>query len=144
MAQQSYSFGDVYGAIGFSGVPLVVINGMGIGEITVEPANDNTMQEVAADGIVLTSKIKADNGTITITCFQTSPLHSALKKAHALLKAMNASAWNSGTITISSPSGLLDLVNATGVSFNRPATHPYQKQGQYVTWTFMAADIQYV
>lgn len=144
MATTTYSFADIHCVISPGGVKApFTINGSGIGEISVSLANDNTSHDLAADGSVMISKIKADNGTITIRVQQTSPLHAYLKSVYNALRLLPASAWASIVIYIGSPNGLFDSINCTNVAFTKRPDQPYQQQGQNVTWSFMAANIQY-
>lgn len=144
MPYSTYSFNDVHVVISPPGFPAYTLNGQGVGDINISFADDNTLHDRSADGRVMVSKIKANNGSISISVQQTSALHKYLKQLFNFLRLRDTSAWAGTMITLSSPAGLFDTITATGVSFSKRADQPYQAQGQNVTWNFMAADIQYV
>lgn len=142
MATTTYSFSDIQMVLQFPGRPAYTLNGQGIGEISISYINDNTAHDLAADGSVMVSKIKANNANVTITMHQTSTMHTWMKGTFNYLYNSPTPLWAAGTITISSPYD--DSVNLvlTGVSFTKRADQPYQQQGQMVTWNLMAADTQ--
>lgn len=137
-----YSFSNVHMVINPPGFQAYTVNGQGVGEISITYANDNTTHDLAADGIVMVSKVLANNGAISITVQQTSPLHQYLKGVFNGLMGANTPAWAGMNISITSPNGGFDNITASGVSFTKRADQPFQQQGQRVTWNFMAADIQ--
>jgi len=143
MSITTYSFSDIIAVIAHPQFPAFSLNGQGIGEIAISYSNDNTAHDLAADGSVMVSKIKANNGTLAMTMQQTSPLHKYLKQLFNFVQAQQTAAWIQTAITISSPAGTFDSILATGVSLTKRADQPYQQQGQNVTWTFMAAEIAY-
>lgn len=138
----TYSFSDIYSVISISGFPAYTLNGQGIGEINFDYANDNTTHDVAADGRVMPSKIKADNGSIAITMQQTSPLHKWFTEWFNFLKFSKTENWAKTQIMISSPAGMFDTIIATGVSPVKRAGRSYQAQGQMVTWNLLATRIE--
>ncbi len=141
----TYSFSDVNIVMNFIGLAPIVANGQGIGEITIEPMNDVTVHDLAADGTVMPSKIAAPNATISVTVQQTSRMHTALQAAYNYLVNAPSAQWAANSINISTlpiAGGMLDNYNLTGVSFQRRASQPYQQQGQRVTWQFMATNNQ--
>lgn len=140
MTTTTYSFSDIRAVIQFPGLPAYTINGQGANEMSVSYANDNSSHDVAADGSVMVSKIKADNGQIALTLQQTSPLHHWLKNAFNFLRAADASVWAAGSIDIQSQLNTYDTGYFAGVSFLKRADQPFQAQGQNVTWTFMFAE----
>lgn len=143
MTTTVYSFSDVNMVIIPPGVSSYVVNGKGIGEVAVNWANDNTVHDLAADGSVMVSKIKADNGTIAITMQQTSILHQYLKDTfNKLMNSDVPALWAATTITISSLTGTFHNIIATGVSFTKRGDQPFQQQGQRITWNFMVANLQ--
>lgn len=138
----TYSFQDVICTINLPGSPPISVNGLGIGEITLAPINDNTAHDLAADGSIMVTKVQADNGNITISAQQTSALNTFLINAFKFLKLAPTNLWAQGTITIASPSGLGQRVQCTGVSFTKRSDKNYQQQGQKWSWQLMAASIQ--
>ena len=136
-----YSFDDVNVTIIHPSVGQYIANGQGIGTLTITRANDNTAHELAADGSVMISKIKARNGNCAIAIQQTSDFHTWLKRWFNYLEFAAPSEWAETVIIVRSPN-MQVLDTLTGVSPQKPGDQPFQQQGQNVTWTLMAADVQ--
>lgn len=115
--------------------------GQGIGSVDIDYANDASAHDLAADGTVMTSKIKADNGTVAINIQQTSSGNTWLTNLFKSLKIAAASAWNDLTITVSVPS-ISESTVCSRCCFQKNATRSYQAQGQQKTWNFMSESIQ--
>jgi hypothetical protein len=139
----TYSFADVVCTITFPLFPSVALNGQGVGEIALSYVNNNTAQEIAADGSIMTTKILADNAHVTISIQQSSAAHHTLKQMFNVQYNSLSANWAQGVITVSSPTLTLDQITCTGVAFEKRADQPYQQQGQKVTWMFMAANMTY-
>jgi hypothetical protein len=137
----TYSFADVNFTISHPAVGQRVVNGEGIGNINIAMTTERTVHDVAADGSIMVSKLKGRNGTVTLAIQQTSDLNKWLLRWYNYLEAAPADQWAATVITIRSPM-MRDLIIATGVSPQKLPDRPYQAQGQHVTWTLMAADIQ--
>jgi hypothetical protein len=142
MTTTTYSFSDTNIVIAPPGYPAYTLNGQGIGEITVSYINDNTAHNLAADGNVMVSKIKANNANVNISAQQTSTLHQYLKDLFNYLMASPTNFWASTYITIKSKAGTFDDIQLSGVSFTKRSDQPFQQQGQSVTWPFMVAEAQ--
>ena len=141
MANSTYSFKDVQATFQHPAVGVYPINGSGVGEFNVSWADDNTVNERAADGSVMTSKVFGNNGTITISMQQTSPFHDWLKNYFNVVLNTTALTWTAGLMNITDlVNG--DLVFATGVAPTKRPDQPYQQQGQMVTWSFSCQQIQ--
>ncbi|MEK8128663.1 phage protein [Paenibacillus filicis] len=141
MGYSTYSFSDVSQTISHPSLGQYVLNGEGVGSISVAMANDNTVHDVSADGSVMSSKIKVKNGTLQISVQQTAELNTWLLKAYNYAYTAPVNEWARFQIIIRAPL-MKHSVTATGVSFQKIADRSYQSQGQQVTWTLMAADIQ--
>ncbi|KZE79314.1 hypothetical protein AV654_17755 [Paenibacillus elgii] len=141
MPHSTYSFSDVTMVISHPGVGQFVATGAGLGSITTIMTTDRTTHDVSADGSVMVSKIKARNGSHSISVQQTSDLNRWLLKLYNYLETAATNQWAGITIVIRSPQ-MQDLITSTGVSFQKLPDKPYQAQGQQVTWNLMAADIQ--
>jgi hypothetical protein len=136
----TYAFEDLHTTIAHPANGQISVQGAGIGTITFAMANDVSAHDVAADGSVMTSKIKSGNGTIAIACQQTSDLHRWLLRLYNYLDSAPSREWAGIGVLSSSP----DMqVQHTGehVSIQKKADKPYQQQGQQVTWTLMAAKL---
>jgi hypothetical protein len=144
----TYSFKDLVGALintvfGVS-VPLTGGN-IGNGSITIVMATERTTQDVGADGTVMPSYVAGRNGHVAIEVQQTSILHHALLALYNQLEsAANADDVSGWASTVISFRTLLDNSShlLQGVSFSKIPDKPYQAQGQKVTWSLMACDIQ--
>lgn len=138
----TYSFSDIVFVMTHPVAGDQRLNGEGLGDVTVTFAQDNTSQDLSADGSVMVNKIKASNGSIAINIQQTAPLNHWLVNYFNLVKNDSTSLlWAQAQITISSIVGGDNIV-ATGVSPHKRPDLGYQQQGQQRTWNFMAADIQ--
>jgi len=136
-----YSFDDTSVTFSHAAVGQYVASGKGIGSLGVSMATDRSVQDVAADGSVMTSKIKGRNGTLSVSAQQTSDLHKWLLKLYNYLETAPTNQWAGITIVVRSPS-MQDKVTATGVAFQKIPDRQWQAQGQQLMWTLLAADIQ--
>ena len=136
----TYSFEDVTCSFEHPGVGAASTTGAGIGSISVAMAGDKTVHDVAADGVVMISKLAGSNGTVSLAVQQTSQLHKYMMKWYNYVTTASASEWAKMTITIKS-ANLGDSTVCVGVSPQKLADRPYQAQGQQVTWNLMCAEI---
>lgn len=141
MPTSVYSFSDITMTISHPAVGQYVASGVGLGSITTSMTTDRSTHDISADGSVMVSKIKGRNGSHAISVQQTSDLNKWLLKLYNYLEFAPTFQWARATIVIRSPS-MGDLILSTGVSFQKLPDKPYQAQGQQVTWSLMAADIQ--
>ncbi|WP_163855820.1 phage protein [Paenibacillus elgii] len=141
MPHSTYSFSDVTMVISHPAVGQFVATGAGLGSITTIMTTDRTTHDISADGSVMVSKIKARNGSHSISVQQTSELNRWLLKLYNYLETAATNQWAGITIVIRSPQ-MQELITSTGVSFQKLPDKPFQNQGQQVTWNLMAADIQ--
>lgn len=137
----TYSFADVSVSISHPNVGNYSASNEGIGDISVSMTNDRTAHDLANDGSVMVSKIRARNGAISIAVQQTSGFNKWLNKWFNYLEAAGADVWANTTVLIRAPK-MGDLITAKGVSPQKLPDKPYQQQGQKVTWSLMCADIQ--
>lgn len=136
----TYSFSDTVGSIQHPSVGVFIFDGTGVGSVTVTKATDRTAHDIASDGSVMISKIPGNNGSITIECQQTSPIHKWLLKWFNALWLLDTQEWATTTILLrNNVTGISHA--AKGVSPQKEADIPYQAQGQRVTWTLMCAEI---
>lgn len=136
----TYSFEDVTCSFEHPGVGAASSTGAGVGSISIAMANDKTTHDVAADGVVMISKIAGSNGTVSLSVQQTSQIHKYFMKWYNYVTTAAASEWAGMTITIKS-ANLGDSTVCVGVSPQKLADRPYQAQGQQVTWNLMCAEI---
>jgi hypothetical protein len=140
LEHSTYSFESVMAALNFAGIIPISLSGKGIGSIDVEMSGEKTTHDVAADGAVMISKIPGNNGTISISIQQSSPVHKLLLLWYNYLLTAPASVWAENTITIRDSLNNT-TITAIGVSPQKKPGKPYKAQGQQVSWVFMAAEI---
>jgi hypothetical protein len=144
MSTTTYSFTDLQAIIGHPLLGAYSFNGEGAGEVIVAMTTEKTAHETSADGSVMVSFVAGDAGTITIVCQQTSNLHKWLLAAYNAIKVAaltDASQWAQMDALLKNTS---DGTSHTilGMSFNKIPDKSYKAQGQMVTWTLPAANIQ--
>lgn len=137
----TYSFLDLSGAIASATVGAYVFTGKGVGQVMVTMQTERTAHNVAADGVVMVSKVAGNNGQIQIQCQQTSELHKWLLAAHNAMLLADTDSWADMAATLRNTSDGTSHI-ATGVSFGKIPDKAYAAQGGMVTWTLWAADIQ--
>jgi hypothetical protein len=138
----TYSFQDVVATFSCPGVGVKSSDGAGLGSISIVMTQTKTVQEAAADGSIMVSKILGENGTIALQIQQTSQLHKWLLDNwyNYINQSSNTSDWAAMTIIIKS-NALTDSTTCIGVSPQKLPDRPYQSQGQLITWNFLAAKI---
>ena len=137
----TYSFLDLSGSIAHPDLGVYIFTGQGIGSVTVSMANDKTAHDIAADGIIMISKIAGQSGTVTISCQQTSALHKWLLTAYNALYIAPTDSWAQINMLLRNTSDGTSHV-VTGASFNKIPDKAYAANGAQVSWVIMAADIQ--
>lgn len=137
----TYSFQDVIATFSCPNCGIKSTDGAGIGSISIAMTQTKTVQEAAADGSIMTSKILGENGTIALQVQQTSQIHKWLVDWYNYINnSVTTSDWTAMTVTINSRA-LSDTTTCTGVAPQKLPDRAYQAQGQMVTWTLMAAKI---
>lgn len=137
----TYDFLDVSVTISHPSVGTFSMVGEGVGSISVSMTTDRTAHDPAADGSIMVSKIRARNGSVSISIQQTSYINRWLLKWYNYVEAANASVWADAKIIIRAPQ-MGELTTCKGVSPQKIPDNTYQAQGQNITWSLMAADIQ--
>jgi len=141
LSYETYSFQDLSTIISHPNFGQYAIEAEGIGSITFGMTTERTVHDLAADGNVMISKVKARNGTVSMSIQQTSSLQSWLKRLYNYLETADASQW-AQIMVVSRTLMLGDSYICTGVSFGKIPDRVYQVDGQKVTWALLAADIQ--
>jgi hypothetical protein len=144
----TYSFKDTAGAFTHPLAGAFLFAGqIGMNQAHVSMATEKTTHNLAADGNVMVSYIAGDNGSIALEVQQTSDLHAFLLAWYNTIKTLadqgNVTNWATAAITLRN---LVDgsIHEATGVSPSKIPDKVYAAQGQNITWTLMAADVQTV
>lgn len=142
----TYSFKDLTGAFVHPIAGTYILGGgnIGMGQITISMAQDRTVQDVAADGSVMTSYIAGDNGSCSLEVQQTSDLHDFLVNWFNVCKTLadngDIANWASAQISIRN---IVDgsVHTLSGVSPGKMPDKVYQSQGQKITWVLPAANV---
>lgn len=140
VSYSTYSFEDVNCIVSHPSVGSFSFNGAGMGSITVAKANDMSSHDLAADGSVMTSKIRAGNGTVTIAVQQTSPGAAFLRKLNAYCDTAGSSEFTRTVISVVSKEQGIDIT-ATGVSPQKSPDTGFQQAGQQISFAYLAQRI---
>ena len=135
-----YSFADLQTVVSHPQYGSYTASGTGIGTISLSMATDRSVQQVAADGTVMTSKVEGENGTATIAILQTSNFQKWLLGLYNYLKTADPSQWNQISVTMDA-TVMGDNNQMTNCSLQKRADRPYQAQGQLATWTILAESV---
>lgn len=141
MAHSTYSFTDITATLSHLSYGSYSLNGDGTGDMTVNKTTDRTVQDVAADGHIMISKIAGNNGSVVINAQQSSGLHNWLQGLFNYLVGASTKEWAQLTMNINSLVMHKTYV-CTGGAFVKEPDEPFQAQGQRVAWTILFADIQ--
>ena len=137
----TYSFLDLSGALVHPSLGAYIFTGQGVGQVTVTMDTERSAHSVAADGTIMVSKIAGHNGKIQIQCQQTSNVHKWLLAAENALYIADTDAWAEMSASLRNTSdGTSHII--VGMSFGKVPDKVYQAEGQMVTWTLWAANIQ--
>ena len=137
----TYSFLDLSGALVHPSLGAYIFTGQGVGQVTVTMDTERSAHSVAADGTIMVSKIAGHNGKIQIQCQQTSNVHKWLLAAENALYIADTDAWAEMSASLRNTSdGTSHII--VGISFGKVPDKVYQAEGQMVTWTLWAANIQ--
>jgi len=140
--QSTYSFLDTIVIFSHPDLGLpITITGEGAGSISVAMTDNRTAMDTAADGSIMISKIAGNSGSVSINIQQTSLVHKKLLALFNQLVLAAPSSWAQAAMTIKNiTDGTGHL--CTGTTFQKIPDKSYQKEGQHVSWTLMAADVQ--
>jgi hypothetical protein len=140
MNHTTYAFEDLAVVFSHPSKGSLTLTGSGIVSATVARANDVTAHDVAADGSVMASKIRARNGTVTLVLQQTSAGANWLRKLNQFLETAASNQWTRGVCSISSKVMRVDI-KCTGVSPQKTPDADYQQSGQQVSFAYMCQNI---
>jgi len=117
------------------------LTGKGLGDVTVNMAQDRSVIETANDGNPMVSKIPGNNGSLVINVQQTSAAHKFLLQSYNALIVGAPAIWAQGAGILRS---LSDSTSHTfsGVCFQKLGDKAYKKQGDMVQWVLLCGDIQ--
>ena len=141
MPDTTYSFKNVKVTISHPLVGQRVVNGEGIGTITVAYSDDLTQSDIGADGAVMISKIESRRGTITLEIQQTSALNKWLLNYANAVQNANASQWAGGTLAVSENFTNGVNVSASNLALQKRPDHADAQNGGRVSWPFFSSNI---
>ena len=137
----TYSFTDCSLILSHPSLGMLTLTGKGLGSVSINMTGDRTTMDVAADGRVMTSKIKDRRATAAVQIQQTSEANKDLLKWYNYLESAPASEWAQASGVFNSPqTGEQFVLNE--VAFQKLPDRSYQVQGQLQTWNMMIADCQ--
>lgn len=139
----TYSFGDISCVMSHPTYGSFTLMGEGIGSINISMSNDVSYHDVAGDGTVMVSKVRAKNGTVGLAVQQTSSLNKWLTGLYNYLLTAPTAEWEQLTIDVNAMN-IEQKTLCNRVSFQKFADKPYQQQGQTVTWNLLAADVNHL
>lgn len=141
MGYSTYAFEDFSVVITHKAMGQLTLQGAGVGSIQINMANDVSSHDLAADGSVMTSKIKAGNGTVVISIQQTSDAHKWFTKLYNYLETAPSKEW--AGISFMGTSPYMGVTHeGSNMSIQKRGDKPYQAQGQQISWTFMAGNLK--
>ncbi len=139
----TYAFEDLSVVISHQAKGQLTLQGEGVGSITFAMANDVSAHDLAADGSVMTSKIKVGNGTVTISVQQTSSANKWFRDLYNYLVSAASSEWTG--ISLMAESKVMGVTyTATNMAFQKKPDGAYQQSGQQISWAFLAGDLKEV
>ena len=118
----------------------ISLQGEGLGTITFTMTEDTSAHDLAADGSVMTSKVEAPNGTVAIAVQQTSEAHKWFTRLNNYLRTAPSREW-AGIALMATASNMRTTHTGQNMSIQKRPDKPYQQQGQHVTWTFLAGEL---
>ena len=137
----TYSFKEVKVTISHPLVGQKVVNGEGIGTITVAYADDLTQSDLGADGAVMISKIESRRGTVTLEIQQTSALNKWLLNYVNAVQNAAASQWAYGLFTLSENFANGVNITAANLALQKRPDHADAQNGGRVSWPFFSPNI---
>lgn len=137
---KTYSFQEASVVLSHPAFGQYQVVGQGAGSVDIDFANDVSSHDLAADGKVMTSRIKAKNGTVSLNIQQISDVNAWLTSLYNYLLSAPATDWNELVIVVDVPS-IGEKTTCTGCAFQKNSPRSYQAQGQQKTWLFMSENI---
>jgi hypothetical protein len=141
----TYSFKDIVGVFTNTVLPPFPLGGeAGLDKIEVEMSRDRVNLKVAADAGMMMSYLAGANGTMLVTCQETSPLDAYLVN---YVDIIYSQADKANLLNFAAGQWLIsDIINArshraVGAIPLKIPNRPYEGEGQNVTWTFICAQI---
>lgn len=138
--QDAYSFSDASAVFSHDSMGTLTMVGTGVVNVTVAMTGDRTTMDVAADGTVMTSKIRDRRGSVAIQLQQNSKANLTLLKWYNSLEDADSTQWDKITAVIKSPKNG-EVYTCKRGAFQKLPEKSYAAQGQTMTWNFLFADV---
>lgn len=139
--RDAYSFEECIMTLKHSRLGVLTITGTGIGSVAVNMSSDRTVMDVAADGVVMTSKIRDRRGAFAVQIQQVSEANEKLLRWYNDLESAPAKDWDKITIVLTAPN-TGEVYTGTRCAFQKLPDRANGAQGQMNTWNLLAADLQ--
>jgi len=136
----TYAFEDLAVVFTHPSKGTVTLTGAGIVSATVARATDVSAHDLASDGSVMTSKIQARNGTLTLVVQQTSAGANWLRKLNQYLEVASSDEFTQAVCSITSKVMGVNIT-CTGVSPQKTPDAAYQSAGQQVSFAYLCQTI---
>ena len=135
--QSTYGFEDIECTFTHKNGMKLDIYGQGAGSLTFTMSTATSVQDLSADGSVMTSKVQVPNGAVAVECQQTSDTHKWFLKLHNYLMTAEINEWAEISMMMTCKHMKTEHIGQH-MSIQKRADKPYQQQGQRVTWTLLA------
>ena len=139
--RDAYDFSQCKLVLRHPSLGIITITGEGVGTCTLNMTGDRTTMDVAADGTVMTSKIRDRRGSLGVQLQQTSEANLELLRWYNYLETAHASEWDKITASLTAPN-TGEQYGMTRCAFQKLPDRSYGAQGALQTWNIMAADVQ--
>lgn len=137
----TYAFEDMNVVFSHPAVGSFQMNGAGLVSVTFSRSNDMASQEVAADGVVMTSKAAGKNGVVTFVVQQTSAAAAFMTKVINYLENAPSSEFERASVSASSKT-MGTSHTATGVAPQKMPDSAYAATGAQESYAFLAAKVE--
>lgn len=139
--RDAYDFSQCKLVLRHASLGTLTVTGSGVGTCTLNMTADRTTQDVAADGTVMTSKIKDRRATLGMQLQQTAEPNLTLLKWYNYLETAHASEWDKITGTLTAPN-TGERYTLNRCAFQKLPDRSYGAQGATQTWNLLVADAQ--
>ncbi len=138
--QDAYDFSQCVLVLRHESLGTLTVTGSGLGTCTVRMTGDRTLQDLAADGTVMTSKVKDRRGSFTLQLQQTSESNLTLLRWYNYLETAPAAEWDKITVSLTAPNTGERYTGARSAFLKLP-DRAYSARGALQTWTLIAGDV---
>ena len=138
--QDAYDFSQCVLVLRHDSLGTLTVTGSGLGTCTVRMTGDRTLMDVAADGTVMTTKVRDRRGSFTLQLQQTSESNLTLLRWYNYLETAHASEWDKITVTLTAPNTGARFTGERSAFLKLP-DRTYGARGGLETWTLVSGDV---